>query len=179
MTRAGDLLWCFLSAPLFLPLVSCVALVVWCLDGSPILFRQQRVGHHRQTFSIFKFRTMHKGQVTRAGAWLRHTGLDETVQWLNVLRGDMSWIGPRPLTPADLTRLGWHRSQHDPRFRIKPGVTGLAQLLAGAGAGWTRGVDRLYRRRRGLCLHSWIVLWSIALCLLGKARGRRLLLPRQ
>lgn len=176
MTRAGDLLWCALSAPFFLPLVLAVALRVWWKDGRPILFCQPRVGRHRKTFKIFKFRTMGRGRVTPSGAWLRQTGLDETAQWLNVLRGEMSWIGPRPLTPADVARLGWDRPQNDPRFQVKPGITGLAQLLAGGGSGWTRGVDRLYRRRRGLRLHCWIVFWSVALCLLGKARGRRLLL---
>lgn len=175
MNRATDLLCCALSAPLLLPVFALIALAIRLDDGGPVLFRQERVGLARRPFLICKFRTMREGQVTRVGAWLRRSGLDETAQWFDVLRGEMSWIGPRPLTNADLERLGWHRPPHDPRFSIRPGMTGLAQLLGGIGSGWTRGIDRLYRQRRGLRLDLWIVCWSLAVNLFGKARVRRLL----
>lgn len=175
MTRAGDLAWCALSAPLLGPLFAIVAIAIYLEDGGPVVFRQQRLGRGRRPFSICKFRTLRGSRVTRVGAWLRRTGLDETAQWFNVLRGHMSWIGPRPLTAEDVARLGWSGPQHDPRFRLKPGVTGLAQLLAGTSSAWTRGVDRVYRRRRGPGLDAWIILWSVACCVIGKARGRRML----
>lgn len=175
MTRAGDLLWCGLSAPLLTPLFLLIALAIVLDDGLPVLFRQQRTGHGRQPFCIYKFRSMREQRITRVGYWLRRSGLDESAQWFNVLKGDMSWIGPRPLTAADIERLGWSRPEHAPRFSIRPGITGLAQLLGGKGSGWTRGVDRLYRQNRGPRLDCWIILWSLALNMLGKARGRRLL----
>ena len=124
MNRVGDLACCVLSAPVLLPLFALIALAIRLDDGGPVLFRQERLGLHRSRFLIFKFRTMRDQQVTRSGAWLRRTGLDETAQVLNVLRGEMSWIGPRPLTEADVQRLGWTGRQHDPRFRIRPGMTG-------------------------------------------------------
>ncbi|MCG8461190.1 MAG: sugar transferase, partial [Holophagales bacterium] len=125
------------------------------------------------------FTTGDDDRITPLGRVLRKYRLDELPQAWNVLRGDMSWIGPRPLTAADVARLGWDRPRHDPRFSLRPGVTGLAQLLAGTGCGWTRGLDRLYRRRRGPRLDTWIVWWSVAFCLLGKSRGRRILLGRR
>jgi lipopolysaccharide/colanic/teichoic acid biosynthesis glycosyltransferase len=175
VNRASDLACCVLSAPVLLPLFALIALAIRLDDGGPMLFRQQRLGLDRRPFSIFKFRTMREQNVTRSGAWLRRTGLDETAQVLNVLRGDMSWIGPRPLTEADVRRLGWTAPRHDPRFRIRPGMTGLAQLYGGVGAAWTRGIDRLYRRKRGLAIDLRIVFWSVAINVLGKARVRRVL----
>jgi lipopolysaccharide/colanic/teichoic acid biosynthesis glycosyltransferase len=175
MTRAGDLFWCGLSAPLLAPLFLLIALAILLDDGAPVLFRQQRTGRGRRPFCIYKFRSMRGQRITRVGYWLRRSGLDESAQWFNVLKGDMSWIGPRPLTAADIERLGWSGSEHAPRFSIRPGITGLAQLLGGSGSGWTRGVDRLYRQERGPRLDSWIILWSLAVNALGKSRVRRLL----
>ena len=177
MNRAGDLACCALAAPLLLPLFTLIAIAIQLDDGGPVLFRQQRLGRDRRPFSICKFRTMRDERVTRVGAFLRRSGLDETAQVLNVLSGDMSWIGPRPLTGIDIRRLGWDGAAHDPRFRIRPGMTGLAQLLGGVGAAWTRGIDRLYRRRRGPALDLWIVVWSVAVNVMGKARVRQQLRP--
>ncbi len=177
MNRAGDLACGVFAAPLLLPLFALIAIAIRLDDGGPVLFWQQRLGRDRRPFLIAKFRSMRDERVTRAGAWLRRTGLDETAQVLNVLRGDMSWIGPRPLTLADVQRLGWTGPEHDPRFEIRPGMTGLAQLYGGVGAGWTRGIDRLYRRQRGPALDLRIVLWSLAVNLLGKTRVRRWLRP--
>ena len=173
MNRAADLACCVLAAPLLLPLFALIALAIRLDDGGPVLFWQQRLGRDRRTFLIAKFRSMREERVTRSGAWLRRTGLDETAQVLNVLRGDMSWIGPRPLTLADVQRLRWTGPEHDPRFQIRPGMTGLAQLYGGVGASWTRGIDRLYRQRRGPALDLWIVLCSVAVNVLGKTRVRR------
>ncbi|HWS27829.1 MAG TPA: sugar transferase [Xanthomonadales bacterium] len=121
MNRAGDLACCVLAAPLLLPLFALIALAIRLDDGGPVLFHQQRLGRDRNTFLIAKFRTMRGERVTRAGNWLRRSGLDETAQVLNVLRGDMSWIGPRPLTLADVQRLRWTGREHDPRFQLAPG----------------------------------------------------------
>ena len=172
MNRSADVACCMLAAPVLAPLYTLIALAILLDDGGPVMFRQSRLGACRRPFDICKFRTMRGSQVTRVGAWLRRSGLDETAQALNVLRGDMSWIGPRPLTLADVQRLGWSSAQHDPRFRIRPGITGLAQLYGGVGAGWTRGIDRLYRQHCGIAVDMWIVGWSLAVNLLGKQQVR-------
>ncbi|MEZ5468304.1 MAG: sugar transferase [Lysobacterales bacterium] len=98
MNRGSDLACCVLSAPVLLPLFALIALAIRLDDGGPVLFRQERLGLHRNRFLIFKFRTMRDQQVTRSGAWLRgRTDLDETGAGAQrAARREMSWIGPRP-----------------------------------------------------------------------------------
>ena len=88
---------------------------------------------------------MRDGKVTRVGRWLRQTGLDELPQLVNIYRGEMSVVGPRPLTPEDVERLGWNASHFDWRFGSKPGITGLSQLLSGRGVAASRRLKRLIR----------------------------------
>jgi lipopolysaccharide/colanic/teichoic acid biosynthesis glycosyltransferase len=136
--RIFDRLMCVLSTPILLPVFALIACAILLDDGTPVLFLQQRVGRARKVLGIYKFRSMRGEKVTRIGQLLRVTGLDETAQWFNVWRGDMSWIGPRPLTKKDIARLGWDHAAHDLRFSLRPGMTGLAQLYGGVSASWTR-----------------------------------------
>lgn len=149
-----------------------IALIIWVLDGRPILFRQQRLGLHKRLFSIYKFRTMHNEVVTKSGKFLRQTGLDELAQILNIIQGDMSVVGARPLTQADITRLGWDDAYHAKRWDIKPGITGLAQLYGGRSAKVSWQMDSVYRTRMSWWLDTRIVLWSLAVNVLGKRRVR-------
>lgn len=113
----------------FSPAMAVIAAAIYLDDGGPILFRQVRLGLARQPFTIVKFRTMSGGRVTRAGRVLRATGLDELPQFINILRGNMSAVGPRPLADADVRRLGWTITRFDFRWRVLPGLTGLAQVM--------------------------------------------------
>ena len=85
----------------FAPAQLAIGALILLDDGAPVLFPQRRVGRHRAPFTVYKLRTMRNDEVTRVGRWLRLTGLDETPQFWNVLRGEMSVVGPRPLTQAD------------------------------------------------------------------------------
>ena len=119
------------------PVLLLAALMVRLSLGKPVLFRQERPGLQRKPFTLFKFRTMtdardSRGQLlpdgqrlTPIGRLLRNTSMDELPELFNVLRGDMSLVGPRPLL---MRYLPWFTVEENRRFRIKPGITGWAQV---------------------------------------------------
>jgi lipopolysaccharide/colanic/teichoic acid biosynthesis glycosyltransferase len=147
-------------------------------DGGPVLFRQERLGYHRRPFEILKFRSMRDGRVTRVGRLLRATGLDELPQFVNILRGDMSAVGPRPLTPDDVARLGWGEPQFDFRWTCRPGLTGLAQLLGARADDDALLLDRVHASAWSAVLDCQLIAWSFAVNAFGKARIRRWLRRR-
>ena len=171
--RALDLLVAGTACAAFAPLVAGVAVATWLEDSGSPLFAQPRVGRQRQPFTILKLRSMREQRVTRVGRWLRQTGIDELPQFVNVLRGEMSVVGPRPLTPEDVERLGWHESDEDWRFAANPGITGLSQLLAGPASRSTRRLDRLYLQKQSLLLDLRLIALSFAVNLAGKRNVRR------
>ena len=158
------------------PLLAGIAIATWAEDGGPPFFFQSRIGRGRRPFTVIKFRTMSQQRVTRVGQVLRRTGLDELPQLLNVARGEMSMVGPRPLAPQDVERLGWTDPSFDWRFNARPGITGLSQLLAGRGVRSSRRLDRLYLKRQSLPLDVRLITFSLAANLLGKRRIGRWLL---
>jgi lipopolysaccharide/colanic/teichoic acid biosynthesis glycosyltransferase len=171
--RTLDLAVAGTACLLFAPLAAGVTVAAWLEDRGPPIFRQARVGRGRQPFTLLKFRSMRNEEVTRLGEWLRRTGIDELPQFINVCRGEMSVVGPRPLTAQDVKRLGWEGGAHDWRFTVRPGITGLAQLLAGRGARASERLDQLYLRRQSLTLDLQLIALSFAVNVLGKRRVRR------
>jgi lipopolysaccharide/colanic/teichoic acid biosynthesis glycosyltransferase len=171
--RALDFFAAAAACAAFAPLAASVAVVTWFEDGGSPLFLQQRVGQERRPFTVLKFRSMRGAEVTRVGRWLRVRGLDELPQLVNVCRGDMSLVGPRPLTEEDIKRLGWTDHNLDWRFAGRPGITGLSQLLAGRGARASRRLDRLYLKRQSLALDLQLIGASVAVNLIGKPTVRR------
>jgi lipopolysaccharide/colanic/teichoic acid biosynthesis glycosyltransferase len=125
VTTAGVIT--ILAGPLFVA----IGLLIRAGMGTPVLFRQTRPGQHGRPFTILKFRTMTNDQaddasrLTRLGKWLRSTSLDELPQLLNVLMGDMSLVGPRPLLVQYLNR---YSRQQARRHEVRPGITGWAQV---------------------------------------------------
>jgi putative colanic acid biosysnthesis UDP-glucose lipid carrier transferase len=140
--RAVDILGAALALLVFLPLLCCIALAVRLESPGPAIFRQRRTGHQGRIFTIYKFRTMtvtedsgdirhatrNDARVTALGALLRKLSLDEVPQFLNILKGDMSIVGPRPHALAHDDYYGEHIPTYIDRFRAKPGLTGLAQV---------------------------------------------------
>lgn len=143
-----------------------IALAVWIRRDSPgpALFRQRRVGLHGREFDVLKFRTMVVGaeqkgaglavqadddRITRAGRTLRRLSLDELPQLLNVLRGDMSIVGPRPTVPSQVAR---YTQEQLGRLDARPGITGLAQVRGRATLPWSEriAIDLDYIRRWSL-----------------------------
>jgi lipopolysaccharide/colanic/teichoic acid biosynthesis glycosyltransferase len=158
----------------FSPAMAMIASAIVLEDGWPVLFRQERLGRRRRPFTILKFRSMRDGRVTRVGRILRATGLDELPQFINILRGDMSAVGPRPLTEADAERLGWMAPRYDFRWRVPPGLTGLAQVTEARSGRLSIGLDRRYVVSQSLWLDVRLVAVSFAINALGKRRVRRL-----
>ncbi len=175
MKRLLDVVLASMGAVAVAPALTAAATAVWLTDGTPVLFRQERLGRGRRPFSLVKLRTMRDGQVTPLGRWLRELGIDELPQLVHVLRGEMSLVGPRPLTEADVQRLGWQGRRYDARWSVKPGLTGPGQLrLAGpCDRRVTWLYDRHYAEHHGTKQDLAILCASLLVGALGKARTRR------
>lgn len=145
MKRLFDLFCVLLTAPLWVPLLAGLALVIRWMLGSPVFFRQTRPGQGGHFFQLLKFRTMtderdergellsDKDRLTVFGRWLRSTSLDELPELLNVLRGEMSLVGPRPLLVRYLPRYSAEQAR---RHAVRPGLTGWAQINGRNAISW-------------------------------------------
>jgi len=139
-----------------------LALAIRLTMGSPVLFRQVRPGLGGRSFTILKFRTMRSGdgtdaeRLTRLGRFLRKTSLDELPELLNVLRGDMSLVGPRPLLVAYLDR---YTPEQARRHEVRPGLTGLAQVSGRNATTWAQrfALDVEYVDTRSMALDLRII----------------------
>lgn len=177
MKRLLDLTLLALAAPFLAPVTLLLALAVLVADGRPVLFLQERLGRDRRPFRIWKLRTMtaeadpRARRPTRFGAWLRARGLDELPQLWNVLAGEMSLVGPRPLTASDADRLSRQHPAFEERFEAAPGLTGLAQVCLVEGAAITAELEAYYARNRRARMDLWILLRTFGMNVVGKRRA--------
>jgi undecaprenyl phosphate N,N'-diacetylbacillosamine 1-phosphate transferase len=169
--RVFDVLVSGLLLVVLAPLLAGIAVAVRLTSAGPALFRQERAGQAGRPFTFYKFRTMRPEadpfgpspksgadpRLTRLGRFLREYSLDELPQLVNIFKGDMSLVGPRPLYVAQIAE--WDQRQKK-RLLVKPGLTGLAQI-SGRGA-LTREekleLDVRYVERASLALDAWILL---------------------
>jgi lipopolysaccharide/colanic/teichoic acid biosynthesis glycosyltransferase len=189
LTEAMNVTLAVIALAFLLPVMLAVAFAVYLQDGGPILFAHRRVGRNGRRFYCLKFRSMaveaeerlaallasdpaartewerdHKlkddPRVTRLGAFLRRTSLDELPQFINVLRGEMSLVGPRPIVEAEIAKYGR-------RFRdycaVKPGITGLWQVSGRNDTSYRTRValDCVYARRRSVGLDARIIAATV------------------
>lgn len=175
MKRLFDILFAVIAFIIFfVPIVFIVTALI-LFENHPVLFYQIRVGKSRKLFKIIKFQTMVDKRVTKTGKILRKTGLDELPQFLNVLKGDMSIVGPRAITEEDIKRFGWTGEYHDIRWRLKPGITGYAQIYGGQSLKTSWFWDKKYIRSNSLIKDFCIISLSFLMNIFGKTRVRRMI----
>lgn len=180
--RSLDLLLAGLGLVLVSPLMGALALLVQWRLGKPALFRQVRTGLNGHPFTIFKFRTMKDTRdgagrllsdgerLTPLGSFLRASSLDELPELFNVIRGDMSLVGPRPLVPQYDP---YYTAEERERFGVRPGITGLAQISGRNDLPWDArlAADVEYARNASLALDLRILLRTLWLVV--RRRGAR------
>ncbi|PTS82353.1 hypothetical protein DBR00_19830 [Pseudomonas sp. HMWF032] len=193
--RLFDLMCASLLLGCCAPIMLGIAFIVRAYDGGPVIFRQKRLGLHGVCFTVLKFRSMrvsaghdplapqaqnHDPRITPVGRWIRHWGLDELPQLLNVMRGDMSMVGPRPHAVAHDVHYAASIAYYNLRQAAKPGLTGLAQIRGRRGETKTiadmllRVADDLeYISRQSVFLDTFIVLSTPLALLRGTAKNLR------
>ena len=186
--RALDLMVSAALIVVALPLVAVAALAIALEGGGPVIYRQERVGHRGQTFTVYKLRSMatdaesdgrpawakdHDPRVTRVGRLIRRTRIDELPQLLNVLKGEMSFVGPRPERPEFFAMLTEQIPFYAVRHSVKPGLTGWAQVRYSYGATVEQSIRKLeydlyYVKNHTLLLDLVILLETVRVVLLGE-----------
>lgn len=187
--RVLDVMLILLVLPVLLPVMLLIALLIWTVSDGPILFRQQRIGLRGRRFMCFKFRTMivgndttiHQGhlqnlmssdvpmvkmdahgdpRIIRFGVPLRASGLDELPQIINVLRGDMSLVGPRPCVPYEYEK---YLPEQKQRFETLPGLTGLWQVSGKNNTTFAEMIrlDTEYAKKKTFWLDCKIILKTV------------------
>jgi lipopolysaccharide/colanic/teichoic acid biosynthesis glycosyltransferase len=189
--RVLDLMLCTLALPIVLPVLLLCAALLWLNDPGPVLFRQLRTGRGGRRFKMYKFRTMVRDaerlkekyahlnelawpdfkisddpRVTRIGRILRRTSLDELPQILNVFKGDMSLVGPRPTSFSATTYALWHTE----RLEVLPGITGLWQVSGRSDLGFDERLrlDIEYIERQSLWLDLVILARTVTAVFAGR-----------
>lgn len=172
MKRLFDFLLAIMATMIFLPIILVLVLMIRCVIGSPVIFKQMRPGLNGNVFYIYKFRTMSnvknsKGELlsdaermTKFGKFLRSTSLDELPSLLNVLKGEMSLVGPRPLL---VEYLPLYNAVQARRHEVRPGVTGWAQVNGRNAISWEDkfALDVWYVDNQSFCLDIKIILMTI------------------
>lgn len=184
--RFFDLLLSTLALIFLLPILGLVALWVRLDSRGPIFFNQTRFGRHAKCFEVYKFRTMlhkprvtkqeiigHDTEITRVGYWLRRFKIDEMPQLLNVFKGDMSIVGPRPALPIPLENYDENGKK---RLLVRPGLTGLAQINGNIHLTWLERwrYDAQYVDNLSLWLDLQIIYRTVAVVILGERRFYKL-----
>ncbi|MDB4409299.1 TIGR03013 family PEP-CTERM/XrtA system glycosyltransferase [Gammaproteobacteria bacterium] len=188
--RVFDVMVSLLLLPIFLPVMALVAAAVWfeCRGMEPVIYKQVRVGEGNKNFTIYKFRSMGANaegdgvarwakkddmRVTRVGKFIRKVRLDELPQIFNILKGDMSFVGPRPERPEFVRELEKDHSYYRERHRVKPGLTGWAQVCYQYGDSMEDAYEKLeydlyYVKNYSIFIDLLIIVQTIRVVIAGQ-----------
>jgi sugar transferase (PEP-CTERM system associated) len=188
--RVFDLIVSSILLVVSLPVQLLIVIAIWLEDGigAPIIYRQQRAGEYGSSFNVYKFRSMisdaektgkaiwaskDDSRVTAVGSFLRKYRLDELPQAINIIKGDMSFVGPRPERPEFISELAEHIPYYKERHVVKPGLTGWAQLNFSYGSSMEDSYhkhlyDMYYVKNHSLFLDCLILLQTVEVVLFGK-----------
>jgi sugar transferase (PEP-CTERM system associated) len=185
--RSFDVLFALLGLIVAAPFMLLISLAIWLESGLPVFYGQERVGEHGRIFTLYKLRSMRQDaergtpiwaqaeddRVTRVGRFIRMTRLDELPQLWNVLRGDMSFVGPRPERPFFVAQLAEQIPFYEQRHAVKPGITGWAQIKYRYGASFEDAFEKLrydlyYVKHLSLAFDLTIVFDTVKVVLFAK-----------
>lgn len=196
LKRSFDIFLSSIGLLVSIPLWLLIVLEIKLEDRGPIFYLQERVGKHGKIFKVIKFRSMivdaekdagpiqateHDPRVTKIGSYLRKTAMDELPQLINIFKGDMSFVGPRALRPAEKEVFGKEGEikiedipGYQKRLEVTPGLTGLAQVYIPADAPRRQKFryDMLYVKKQSFCLDMKLVLLSFWITFKGKWESR-------
>ncbi len=181
--RPMDLVLSSVALVVFSPLLLVIALLVKIKLGSPVIFRQQRPGLNEKIFTLYKFRSMTEKRdengellpdgerLTKFGKWLRASSIDELPELVNIIKGEMSIVGPRPLL---VEYLPLYNERQKRRHEVKPGLSGLAQISGRNAITWEEkfDLDVEYTKRVSFCLD-----WKVILSTLKKVPSKEAVCP--
>ena len=188
--RASDVVLSFLGLVILSPLMLAVSIAIRCTSKGPIIYSQERIKQYRLPFQIYKFRTMvdnaeadgvpqvthdHDPRITALGHWLRKYRLDELPQLWNILRGDMSLVGPRPERPYFAEKIMEKAPYYCLLYKVRPGLTGWGMIRVGYAETVDKMIERLncdivYVENMSLLLDLKVLFFTIGVVFLGKGK---------
>ena len=168
LKRILDISLAFIMLIVLSPILIVVIFLILIVERKSPFFVQRRIGFNKTEFVIYKFRTMLNQKITPIGKVLRKTGIDELPQFVNILLGQMSFVGPRPLTQGDINRLGWDADFYNCRWSVRPGIVGLAQLTPVCHKKMSWFYDRVYINTGSVWLDIKILVAAASIPVVGK-----------
>jgi len=173
LKRAVDLILSFTFIVILLPVIIIATILIKIDSRGPVFFSQERVGEKRKKYIMYKFRSINDDRITRVGKFIRKWRIDEIPQLWNVLKGNMSFVGPRPEREFFVKKLGDIIPYYVERFTVKPGITGWTQVSYGYGASVDDAIEKLnydlfYIKNLSAFMDFVIILRTIKIVLFGK-----------
>ncbi len=151
-----------------LPISFIISILIYLSTKSNVIFKQKRIGKDKKEFVIYKFKTMENNKVFLIGKYIRKIGLDEIPQLINIVKNEMAFVGPRPLTNYDIERLKWNTPEYNDRWKVKPGITGIAQLTKVCDAKLSIKNDLFYVKNHCFWLDVKIITNTLLVPFFGK-----------